>query len=339
MADHFGLDIGSNSIKIVQLQKDKNLFRLVAAGLIKTPAVDMSFENEKDIVLVAEAIKKLKNESKVTTKNIVIAIPERSVFSRIIEVPKMSDNELSSAIPWEAENVVPMPIGEVNLDWEIIPDEESDKNNKFKVLLVAVPSVLINRYLKIIKMADLVPVTIEADSLSIIRCLRPFFNQGNMVILNMGARSLDIILVSHGNFFLTRQLPSAGEGITRAISNSLGMDMPTAEEYKKTYGLTNQFEGKIYNVIEPILAVAANEINKMIRFYGEKIPEPMKVLVLGGGTSLLPGINEYFTKVLNLEVQTADPLSLLLGDMSNMQSLKKNSPLFTVACGLAIKNT
>jgi len=337
MADHFGLDIGSNSIKIIQFQKDKNLFRLVAAGLIKTPAVDLSFENQKDIVLIAEAIKKLKDESKVTTKNIVTAVPERSVFSRIIEVPKMSDSELSSAIPWEAENVVPMPISEVNLDWEIIPDEESDNNNKFKVLLVAVPSVLVNRYLKIIKMADLMPVTIEAESLSVIRCLRPLFNQGNMVILNMGARSLDIILVSHGNFFLTRQLPSAGEGITRAVSNSLGMDIATAEEYKKTYGLTNQFEGKIFNVIEPILAVAANEINKMIRFYEEKVPEPMKVVVLGGGTALLPGINEYFAKTLNLEVQTADPLALLVGNVPNLQALKKNSPLFTVACGLAIK--
>ncbi len=110
------------------------------------------------------------------------------------------------------------------------------------------------------------------------------------------------------------------------------------EEYKKTYGLTSQFEGKIYSVVEPTLAVAGNEIKKMIRFYEEKNPEPVKIIVLSGGTSLLPGINEYFAKVLGLEVQTADPLSLLLGNTPSIQQLKKSSPFFTVACGLAIKN-
>ncbi|HUW24050.1 MAG TPA: type IV pilus assembly protein PilM [Patescibacteria group bacterium] len=337
MINHFGLDIGAESIKAVQVVKGKEYFQLVTAGLIKTPVNGMTSDAEKDLVAVAEAIKKLKSEIRVTGSEAVLSLPERSVFTQIIEVPKMTEEELKQAIPWEAENLIPQPIAEVNLDWEVIPDEVDAKNNKMRVLLAAAPTALINKYLKVLKLAELEPKALETELLAIVRCLKPFFGQGSLILANLGGKSSDIAVIHRGNLYLTRQLPTAGEAITRALTTTLNMDFATAEEYKKTYGLSGQFEDKLVTAIEPILGVVTGEVKKAAQFYLEKEQVPLKLMILTGGTSLLPGITEYFTRSLDLEVQVADPFSVVKMDEKSKQFLRKHSSTFAVALGLAMK--
>jgi len=337
MSDCFGLDIGSNTIKIVQLAKEKNFFRLVAAGMAKTPPVDLSFVVEKDLLTMAEAIKKLKDEAAVTVNRVAMALPESKVFTQVVEFPRMKEEELKQAIPWEAEDLVPQPLAEVNLDWEIIDDEESVKDNKTKIVLVAAPKILVAKYLQLCKMAGLELAFLETETLALVRALRPIFNQNDIILTNLGAKSLDIILIHKGNLFLTRQLPTSGEAINRALANSLGLDLPAAEEYKKTYGLSEQLEGKVAGAIQPIVMMIADELKKSTAFFKEKSGSSSKLLLISGGTSLLPGIAEFLAQSLGLEVQVADPLSMLNLNQQGQPWLKKNSPLFAVACGLAMR--
>lgn len=337
MNDYFGLDIGSDTIKVVQLAKEKNFFRLVTAGIAKTPPADLSFVVEKDLVVVAEAIKKLKDEAKVTAKGVIACLPESRVSTQVMELPKMSEEELVQAVPWEAENLIPQPMAEVNLDWEIINDEGSAKNNKIKLLLVAAPKVLVERYLQVCKLAGLELLFLETETLALVRALKPVFNQGDVILANLGTKSFDIILINKGNLFLTRQLPTAGEAISRAISSSLGLDLTVAEEYKKTYGLSDQLEGKVAAAIQPLLTMVSDEIKKTVAYFAEKGGVAPRLLLLSGGTSLLPGITEFLAKSLGLETQIADPFSMFNLDQQSQPLLKKNSPLFTVACGLAMR--
>ncbi len=339
MINHFGLDIGSEHLKIVQVAQEKNGFRLVTAGMIKGPSPGMSSDADKDLLAVAEAIKKLKNEIRVTTNEVVLSLPERNVFTSIIEVPSMTEEELRQAIPWEAENLIPQPMAEVNLDWEVIPDGAAEKGNRLKVLLAAAPTVLINKYLKVLKLAELEPKGLETELLAVVRCLKPLFGQGSLILVNLGAKSSDIAVIHRGNLYLTRQLPTAGEAVTRALTTTLNMDFATAEEYKKTYGLTGQFENKLAAAIEPILGVVVNEAKKAAQFYLEKEQTPLKVMILVGGTAMLPGITEYFTRSLDFEVQVADPFSFIRLDEKSKEFLKKYSPVFTVALGLAMKES
>ncbi len=339
MISHFGLDLGFDNIKIVQLAKDKDQFRLLTAGMIKTPVNSLASDAEKDLVAVAEAIKKLKSEIKVSTNEVVTALPERSVFCQIIEVPKMSEEELAQAIPWEAENLIPQPLAEVSLDWEVIEDEASAKINKTKVFLVASPNKLVNKYLQILKLADLEPIALETETISFVRALKPIFKQGSLILVNLGAKSTDISLISQGNIALTRQIPTAGEAITRALIAALGLDFNTAEEYKKAYGYSTQGENKVAVAIEPILAVIGNEIKKAIHFYQEKGQNSLGLIILSGGTALLPGMAEYFAKSLELEVQIADPFALVKTEAGSQAALKKVSPIFTLALGMAMKES
>lgn len=337
MTKHFGLDIGSDNIRIVQLVKEKDGFRLVTAGMIKAPALGLASEAEKDLVEVAEAIKKLKSELKIVTHEVAVGIPERNVFSRIIEVPQMETDELTNAISWEAENLVPFPLAEVNLDWEVV--EEADKNivGKMKILLIACPTALVNKYLHLLKLADLEPVALETETLATMRCLRPVFDKASVLLVNIGVKSAEIAVISKGNLSITRSLPIAGGAITRSISSNLGLDLPVAEEYKKNYGLSPELEGKVAAAVETVLATVVDEIKKAIRFYTDTEHDSPKLMILAGGSALLPGISEYFTKALGLEVQIADPFSLVAFDQQKQGDLKKLSPLFAVALGLAMR--
>jgi len=337
MAEHFGLDIGADSIKIVQFRKEKNSYLVTAAGMAKNPLANFNLEDEKNFVALAEAIKKLKQDARVTTNAAVVSLPERSAFSQVIEMPKMSEKELEQAVPWEAENVIPRSLAEVNLDWEVIEEEQTSEGQKIKVLLVAAPSNLIDKYLQLLKLAEVETLSLETESLAAVRALRPVIQTGNAALINMGEKSLDVFLVHLGHLCLSRQLPSAGEALTRTVASTLGLDLTAAEEYKKAYGLSPQLEGKVAAALTPVLSSAVNEIQKTLRFYEETYKESLKLAIIFGGTALLPGITEYLTRVLGLEVQVADPFAVLVGNQPDMQVFKANAPLFTVACGLAMK--
>lgn len=337
MISHFGLDIGSKVIKIAQLAKEKEGFRLVAAGACAAPAEGFISEADKDLVQVAEAIKKLKKDLKIMTTEVVASIPDRFVFSQVIEVPQMTDDELAQAIPWEAENLVPHPLAEVNLDWKIITDGKSFSSNKMKVLLVAAPSALVNKCLRILRLADLEPVAVETEALAITRCLKPLLGNNNLVIANFGAKSMEIFLVSRGQLLLTRSLPTGGEALSRAVSSSLNLELPSAEEYKKNYGLSGQLEGKVGTVLEPLLASSLSEIKKSIQYFVEKQRSPINLVILNGGSALLPGLTEYLARALGVEVQMADPLSFLTADPKYKENLKPLASFLTVAIGLAMR--
>jgi len=333
----FGLDIGSDTIKVIQVIREKNNLKLISAGMIKSPGFDINTALEKDLFTIAEAIKRLKSEAKISGNMGIISVPEKDVFSHFIEVPKMKDNELEQVVPFEAENLIPRPLEEVNLDWEVIENKESLKMDKIMIHIVAVSKFLIEKYIKIFSMAGIEIVDVESEMLAINRSLKYIYEKTCYFVLNIGSRSLDFSFLRDGNIYSIRSLPTSGESITRAISVSLGLDFAVAEEYKKTYGLTQQLEGKISAAIEPLLTNFIGELKKTIRFYQEKNKDPIKLVVLTGGTSLLPGLTEYLTKTLGMEVQIADPLSIFPVSQGISDAYKKNSPLFTTALGLAMK--
>lgn len=336
--NNFGLDIGSDSIKVVQVTREKNQFRLVTAGLAKTPEFSLSSEAEKDWIVLGEAIKRLKKESKINTNEVVVSLPERSVFTQIIEVPKMTTEELDQAIPWEAENLIPQPLSEVNLDWEVLEEIKTNEGEKMKILLVAAPSSLVNKYLRIIKLADLEAVALETETLATVRALKPVFSDGNLLVMNCGMKSSDISVIKNGQLFLNCSVPFAGEAITRAISNTLALDITVAEEYKRNYGLSTALEGKVGKAAEPVLIGIINEIKKAIHFFEEKNQNQIKLLILTGGGALLNGMTDYLIKNLGLEVQIADPFSLVgSSKLPNESDFRKNSPLFAVSLGLAMR--
>jgi type IV pilus assembly protein PilM len=330
----FGLDIGSESIKTVQLERKGTEFHLVTAGFTKTHGAGAASEAEKDLLELAESIKELRSEAGIIPIQVVASLPESLVFTRVIDLPAMTEEEVGQALHWELDEIIPIPLEEASFDWQIINQDQ----NRVSVLVAVAPKVLINKYLHVFELAQLQPAALETEVLAIVRALAFTARQKVKLIVNLGSRSTDIVATKNDQIILTRSFPTAGKAITRSVASVLSLEEEVAEEYKKTYGLIpEQVEGKVHQAILPVLEVISDEIQKSINFVKEKEKAGTDVVILGGGTANLPGLSEFITTRLGTEVQLADPFAQLVYDEKLISSLKKLAPSFVVAVGLAMR--
>lgn len=334
----FGLDIGSTSIKIASVQKEGKKYRLVSAGVAQTPPPGLDSEAEKDLVSLASAIKKLHQDARINNKNAVVSLPESKIFSRVITVPSMKEDELSQALQWEAEQFIPLPIGDVSLDSIVISRGEAGKvEQMMEVLVVAAPKNLIKKYQHLVELAGFGLVAIETELIAVARALLSPQSPA-VVIVDFGAETTDIAIAKKGLLAFTRSIPAGGQAFTRAVSTSLSIDPAQAEKYKTAYGLTEKkLEGKVKAAITPVINQVVGEIKKAAQFWQEKEKEAIKTMILTGGSTNLPEMTSFLTKALTLEVQVADPFANLIKNEKQVANLRQNSPLFAVVIGLAMK--
>lgn len=336
--DFFGLDIGSHNIKIVQLKREESKYQLISLGSAPSTAKGLASDADSDLTALASVIKKLHQEAKIGTKNVVAALTEDQVFTRVITLPKLSEEELNSALKWEAEQYVPLPLAEVNLAHQIVRETKDDAKDKIEVLLVAAPKRLTDKLLKVLKTAGLNPVSLETEILAIARSLVAPGSEPTLLV-DLGAKATDIAIVENQEVIFTRSIMTAGEALTRAIATELGMEITQAEEYKKAYGADpGQLEGKVSKAIEPILGLMIKEMEQAMQFYqSEQKEKVIKRIVLTGGTAVLPEVVSLVAKKLSVEVQIGNPFERV-AESSLLAKVPKNDlPFYAVAVGLAMK--
>lgn len=335
----FGLDIGSHSIKIAQVEKSKDKARLVAFGIAPSPPRGLLSEAEADLTTLAAAIKKLHQETRIATKNAATTLPEDKVFTKIVTFPRLSEDELKSAIKWEAEQYVPIPLEEVTLDYQIVGTIKEGAVEKIEVLLVAAPKSLIEKVIKVLKVAGLTPVALETEILALARSLAPPDSETSLLV-DLGARATDIAIVERGQVVFTRSIPTAGEALTRAVASGLDMEPGQAEEYKKAYGVDpERLEGKVEEAIGPILEAVVKEMEKAIQFYQSTKRKQVKAVILAGGTAGLPEVVSLLAKKLSIEIQVGDPFIRLEKNKEILAKIPAGmAPLYATAIGLALKD-
>ncbi len=171
MSAHLGLDIGSYSIKLAQVEKKGKEYQLIAYGETRTPA-NLDSEIETDQFSIAEVIKKLVLDCKTTTKTVVLSISEANVYSQAVELPYLSKNELASAINLEAEQYIPIPLEEIQLEYLTLrtPPKEAIES-KMEVLLLGAKKRALERLVKIAEKAELIPTAAETETFALNRGL------------------------------------------------------------------------------------------------------------------------------------------------------------------------
>lgn len=334
-----GLDIGSHSIKLIEIGRQKQEAVLVAGGAAPTPPKALSGAAPEDIEGVAGVVKKLWKDTGAKTKNVNIALPESQVFTRVIEVPELSPRELTSAIKWEAEQYIPMPLDQVTVDFTILRDAKETGTNKMEVLLVASPKTLVEKYVTILEYADLIPVAVETEIIAASRALiRSAASVRTVMIVSLGAQTTDLAIARNGMLAFTRSISAGGEALSRAVAQSFGFEIAQAEEFKKTYGLEkDKLEGKIVAATRPIMDTIVAEMKRAIAFYQEKYKgEQIGVVILSGGTARVPGMVVYMAETLGIEVQLANPWLGIVRD-ARFRVLEAEGPMFSVAVGLAFR--
>lgn len=331
-----GIDIGSKTIKIVELTKEGNSFKLNGSGVVGYKGITPDkFKEEKDLTDLAQIIKKLHKEAGINSKDISISLPESKVFTRIIKFPLLTDQEISSAIKWEAEQYIPIPISEAIVQHQIISRNEKGTAPGVKVLLVAVSRNLVEVYVRLLQAAGLNVVKADTELLALTRVFAPLDKV--TLIVDFGATSTDLAICDKGILSFSRSIPTGGEAFTRAVSQTLSITPQQAEEYKKAYGLSSQLEGKIKGALDPVIKLVSDEIKKAIYYYqNEENGEAPSALILSGGSSGMPEAVTFLSQVLGMEIVIGNPFAKVSLSPQASKVLAPYGPLYSIAVGLAM---
>jgi len=333
-----GIDIGSKTIKIVELEKEGAGFSLSASGIVgySGNTVDKMVD-DKEFAALGAVIKKLHSEAGVSKREVVVSIPEPLVFTRTIRFPLLTDAEISSAVKWEAEQYIPIPVNEAIIQHSILQRNETVSPPEVLVLLVAAPRTVVEKYTKIVSSAGLNPIAVETELIALTRALAP--NDKTVILVDLGAGSTDIAIAKGSLLSFSRSIPIAGEAFTRAVSQTLGVTTQQAEEYKKTYGLgTKQLEGKVRGALDPVLRLVVDEIKKAINYYQtEEKGDMPSAIMISGGTSGMPEIVSMLTTLTGMEVLAANPFAKIQVDPETAKKLAPYAPLYAVSVGLAMR--
>lgn len=337
-----GLDLGSHSIRAVELEESKGGILLKRFGSYESPKLDYSSVSKQDQNTYADAVKHFFKEVDFSTPEVISAIPEYDVFTRVIKLPQMTEKELESSIAYEAEQFIPIPVGEVNFDFQILDPDVHDKD-KMNVLIVAAKNEVLERQVALLKSAGLVPKGLEPETIAVGRVLGDTSDRPSAsIIVNIGSFSTQIIIFYKGFVRFTRSISVGGDALTRAVAQSLNFEISQAEEYKKSYGMDqNQADGKVLEAMRPVFDNVLMEIKRARIFYTTHNPNVnINRVILSGGTALMPGLLFYMANNLSLEVELANPWRNIRfsKDLEPQRDLlTEQSPFYATAVGLALK--
>lgn len=338
-----GLDIGSATVKMVELKEKKgdqfSLQRIGVEPLSPEAIVDGSI---MDSSLVVDAIQKLTDQTGVKSPNFATSVSGHSVIIKKIELPAMEPDELAESIQWEAEQHIPFDINDVRLDYVTLSDDDPGMEN-MDVLLVAVKREKVNDYVSVISQSGKSPVVVDVDAFAIQNAYELNYDLDplkNVALINMGAGVTNINIVARGQSVFWRDISFGGNQFTESLQREFNLSFDQAETLKRgdAVGSYTATDGR--KVLDQISAEMANEIQKTFDFFGATSSEgPVDELVLSGGCALTPNLQEVLRERFGVPTELLNPFRRVQFKESdfNREWLESIAPMLAVAVGLAIR--
>lgn len=335
-----GLDIGSSSIKVVELEWGRKNPHLKHFGLIQLPPeaiVDGAFMDSASIV---ESIRSLVEGLKIKTKNVAVSISGHSVIIKKITMAAMSEMQLEESIRWEAEQYIPFDIEDVNLDFQIL--DEPAGPEQMVVLLVAAKKDMINDYTAVVEEAGLRPVVVDVDSFAIENAYNLNFESSEdeiVALVNIGAGVMNINILKGGTSAFTRDISIGGRQITEEIQKKLKLTYEEAEALK-VKGDGGLAHAEVERIIEGTSEQLATEVRRSLEFYAaSSTGGEIKKIYLSGGCAkikILPGL---IAERVGTPVEVFNPFSKIDFDpkVFDPEYLREAAPLAAVGVGLALR--
>lgn len=346
-----GIDIGSSSIKLVQLKKKGGKAVLETYGEISLgPYAGFEIGRSTNLKAdkIAEALKDLIIEANVTTKSCGLSIPISASLITFIKLPQTAEKQLQTVVPMEARKYIPVPISEVSLNWWVVPEErdavsefqssEGEKQDQsINVFLAVIHNDAIDENTNIMKSAGLESSFFEIELFSSIRSSLDQSLQPQMVF-DMGASSTKLYIVERGILMNSHVINKGSQDISMAASKSMGISFEEAERMKKTYGIVNASQEKdLTEITSLILEYIFSESNRVLLNYQKKHNKTVgKVIFTGGGVNL-KGLKDYAQKIFQTECVIANPFEKVEFPAFLEDVLKMAGPEFSVAIGIALR--
>jgi len=334
----FGIDFGTSSIKAVELTLEKGNPKLLNYGevdltSIEKGAIPEGRSYDEEIVLYLRALLEKLHPK---TDSVSVAMPAFIGLTALIEFPEMKQDELEEAVQFEAHKYIPSSLDDVALSWEIVgfkPRKNEQAPGEMEILLVAALKNEVARFQSYVEKAGMKMDFLELETFSLVRSIIGK-KLGIYLIIDIGSRATNLVLVEDGLVKMTRNLDAGGKEITRSLCEGLNITPERAESLKKSNKDFLNFPESA--LVFPTLQMVSSEGLRMLEAYKIKNPEKKcSGVVLSGGAGQMSGLQTYYSKIFNLPVEQGNPWQRITYD-------PKKSPVetlgasFSVALGLAL---
>ena len=340
-----GLDIGSSSVKAVELESSSGGYKLTGLGYATLPPeaiVQGSFMNAPAI---SSAIRDACDEAGTSAKEVASSVSGHSVIVKRISLPIQSEDELDETIRWEAEQYIPFDINEVNIDHQVL--QEDSLEGQMDVILVAAKKDLIDDYTSVVADAGLSLAVLDVDSFAVGNmyecCYDPSPNS-TVALVDIGASVININVMNGGVPAFTRDITTGGNQYTEEIQKTLGISSEEAERIKVGGAATGTSKDVVPQEVEEAMRAVSEtllgEIQRSLDFYRATSPSgSLEKMILCGGAARVAGLDRLFQEKIEIPVEIADPFSKVeIATRSfDPEQLHELAPSLCVALGLAMR--
>lgn len=339
VSDFFGLDIGTSAVRLVQLSGNGAVKTLVKYAYVPVDSKVSMSDSKADQQKLAQAIKELISEARVSTKNVAVGVPSQKVFTTVVDIDRLNPDELAKTIRYQADSLIPTPLAESKVDWALLGDSPKDKT-KVEILLSSVTNEFIEGRLDMLESIGLNVIAFEPDNLAMTRALTAPDAPGAQMVLDIGSKNTDLVITMNGAPRLTRAIPTGSEAIIRAAMQNLGIDERQAQQFVFKFGLgKDKLEGQIYNAIIGTIEMLTSEIEKSIKFFKTRyVGTQLERIIVTGGASSLPEFPLHVANKFGVSVEIGNSWRNVSFAQSQQNELLAVSNSFGVAVGLAERN-
>jgi type IV pilus assembly protein PilM len=336
VSDFFGLDIGTTAIRLVQLRGNSPVKTLVKYAYSPVDTKIALSDSKADHQKLAQIVRSLLDEARVSTRNVVVGIPSSRVFTTVVDIERLSPDELAKTIRYQADSLIPTPLAESKIDWAMIGDSPKDKT-KVEVLLTSVSNEYVEGRLDMLESIGLNVIAFEPDNLALTRAMVASESTVPQMVLEIGHKSTDLVIAMNGAPRLTRAIPTGAEAIIRAAMQNLSIDDKQAEQFVFKFGLSkDKLEGQIYQAIIGTIDILVTEIDKSIKFFQTRYGDSkLDRIIMTGGASALPEFPLYIANKFGLNVEIGSAWRNVSFPADRQNELMAVSNHFGVAAGLA----
>lgn len=339
-----GLDISSTAVKLLELGKSGDRYRVESYAVEPLPANSVIEKNIADVEAVGEAIKRAMKRSGTRTKFAAAAVAGSAVITKVISMPAaLSEEEMATQIQVEADQYIPYPLEEVNLDFEIQGQAENDPD-RVDVLLAASRSENVDVRVDAIELAGLKARIIDIEAYAMENAFSMLVSQvpdqgigQTIAVIDVGATMTTLNVLHDLKNIYTREQVFGGKQLTEEIQRRYGLSYEEAGMAKRQGGLPDNY---VPEVLEPFKEAMAQQVSRSLQFFfSASHYNSVDYIVLAGGSAMINGIDELIAQKLGISTMVANPFAdMIVSSRVKAQSLSNDAPALMIACGLAMRS-
>ncbi|MCW9024155.1 MAG: pilus assembly protein PilM [Gammaproteobacteria bacterium] len=338
-----GLDISSTAVKLLELGRHGDRIRVESYAVEPLPPNSVIEKNISDVEAVGEAIKRAAKRSGTRNKFAAVAVAGSAVITKVISMQATQDDEdMEQSIELEADQYIPYPLEEVNLDFEILGPTENDPE-KVDVLLAASRSENVDVRVAAIELAGLKARIVDVEAYAMENAFSMLATQlpeqgidQTVAVIDVGATMTTLNVMHDMKTIYTREQVFGGKQLTEEIQRRYGLSYEEAGMAKRQGGLPDNY---IPEVLEPFKDAMAQQVSRSLQFFFSSSQyNSVDHIVLAGGSAMLTGIDELIANKLGVHTSVANPFTnMTLASRVKAQSLSNDAPALMIACGLAMR--